>query len=1003
VVRRSVPASQLGLFSPASKNLPGKFELHGRQRDAVEHVRGPMLVVAGAGTGKTTVLTQRIAYLVRNGHARPDEILAITYTDNAAAELVKRVGEELGPAQSHALAALTFHAYCYGLLGRCRRQFRVVEPLDLWVYLRRRLSELQLRYYTRAASPAQFLEALLDFFDNCHDELRTEDDYDRYVEELAAGKHPLPRVTRSKDADGLTAAEVLARCREIAHAFRCVEQMLAQAGLGTYGHMILRAMQILRSEPAVLAEARSRTRYVLVDEFQDSNIAQIGLAQLLAGDERNLFVVGDPDQAIYRFRGASSAAFEEFIARFPETRAVVLDRNQRSTSSILNCAHAVIAYNPAVKCPLGNDVRFDRQSLISDREARATRAGTPLQPERVDLGMVSSAEDEARDVAEDIQRRIHALGAGGLTGGKTRCAVLYRQHSHRELVVKELASRGIPFKVEGLDAMETVEVRDLLACLRAVQPPADTGALLRVAALPTFGLDALAVRDALRAGGRDQDLASILRGVRGGEGVLSAVENARAELAAGDWHAQRAVEIVIKRFGLDASAPPLQAVRQFVKAWSEKPITFSGKLDEFLDYMHWFPQAGGCIDYRQPEMPQANAVRLMTVHAAKGLEFDHVYLLRATSGSFPTGYREKLFSMPPQLRDPRSLAPDDDSELHKQEERRLFYVGMTRARDSLGIYGRVRGKARTPAGFVRELMQAEVASPGWIQRRIEPKVQLEASAGASQSSGLGAWFLLPPSARLKQSTLSASAIEDYEICPLRFKIRRDWVLPGEISGALKYGVAVHLALRDFYDAILAGRPRTVEALSQIFHEALLDQAFDDKHQLDLYRRQGQEQLRHFFEAWVDGEKPEVLHTEKNFDLKINGLLVRGRVDRVDRLSGDGVAIVDYKTGSPKDEIQARKSLQLSIYALAAAELWKVRPERLVFYNLETNEEIATTRSEEQLEETRGRIQEVAENIAAGNFEPEPGFHCRSCLFRAVCPATEERLYTCVSAASAATS
>jgi len=1000
VARRSVPTSQLGLFSPAPKDAPARFELNERQRAAVEHVRGPMLVVAGAGTGKTTVLTQRIAHLLRHGHARPDEILAITYTDNAADELVKRVADELGPGASTELTAQTFHAYCYGLLGRCQRQFKVVEPIDLWVYLRRRLSDLQLRYYTRAASPAQFLEALLAFFDNCHDELRTEDDYDRYVEELAAGKHPLPRVTKSKDAEGMSRDEVLARCREIANAFRTVERMLAQAGLGTFGHMILRAMQILRSEPAVLAEARRRTRFILVDEFQDSNIAQIGLAELLAGEERNLFVVGDPDQAIYKFRGASSAAFEEFIARFPETKAVVLERNQRSTSAILNCAHAVFAFNPAVKCPLGGDLRFNRQALISDREARARRAGTPMQPERVDLALVTNAEDEAREVAEDIQRRIRARGTAGLARGRPGFAVLYRQHLHRDLVVKELASRGIPFKVEGLDAIETAEVRDLLACLRALQPPTDTGALLRVAALPMFGLEATTVRDALR-GSRERDLASIIRGLQGGVAVLSALDNARAELAAADWDAPRAVEIAIKRFALQSAAPPVEALRQFVRTWKAKPITASGKLEEFLDYMHWFSQAGGCIEYRQPDVPEANAVRLMTVHSAKGLEFDHVYLLRATSGSFPTNYREKLFGMPPQLHDPHSLAPDDDSELHKQEERRLFYVGMTRARDSLGIYARLRGKSPTPAGFVRELVQAPVGSPGWVQRKVEPLLEVSASGGGLQSSGLGAWFLLPPSSRLKQASLSASAIEDYEICPLRFKIRRDWVLPGEISGALKYGTAVHLALRDFYDAILAGRPRTLQDLSQVFTDALLSQAFDDEHQLELYRRQGREQLEHFFHAWSDGAKPPVLHTEKTFELKMNGLLLRGRVDRVDRTEGDGVAIVDYKTGSPKDEVDARNSLQLSIYAIAASELWKLRPERLIFYNLETNEEIAATRTEKQLDETRGRIMNVAEKIAAGNFEPKPGFHCRSCLFRAVCPATEERLYTCASSAAIA--
>jgi DNA helicase II / ATP-dependent DNA helicase PcrA len=996
LVRRNASAAQFALFSANSARPSRAFELNERQREAVEHVEGPMLVVAGAGTGKTTVLVQRIARLVREGHARRDEILAITYTENAAAELVERVDAELGSDATGPLPAKTFHAFCYEVLRSCQRQFKVVEPEDLWIYLRRRLPELKLRYYTRAASPAQFLDALLNFFDNCHDELRTAADYERFVEELDCGRHDLPRVTYSADAASISREEVLARCREIAFAFRRVEEMLAADGLGTFGHMILGAMQVLRANPEVLDAARRRARFILIDEFQDSNVAQIELAQLLAGDARNLFAVGDPDQAIYRFRGASSAAFDEFIARFPDTRGVVLERNQRSTSPILACAHAVIAHNPSVNCSLGRGLNFDRKALTSDRELRAAAAGTPMSPACVDLAMVSSVEDEARDVAEAVRR----LWRGGT--GQPRLAVLYRQHGHRALIVRELASRGIPFKVERLNALETREVRDLMACLRVLPAPPDGGALLRVAALPAFGLDPVAVRDALRASGRRGDLAAVLQGIAGGPAVLSTIENARAEAAAGDWKAQSAAEIAIKRFRLDGAAPPLRAMRDFLARWAGKPITRSGSLQEFLDYMDYFPQAGGVVEFRQPLPPDANPVLLMSAHAAKGLEFDCVFLLRAAGGSFPTNYREKLFTMPRALRDPRCLAADDDAGLHKQEERRLFYVAMTRARDALTIYARTRGKRALPSGFVRELVSLPPPPAGWKARQVEPALQLAASAEPSPA-GLGAWLLLPPSDRLAQARLSASAIEDYEVCPLRFKIRRDWVVPGEINGSLKFGTAIHQALRDFYDAALADRPRTLPALLQVFESALADQAFDDQHQLELFTRQGHEQLQRFFELCQERPRPQVLNTEKPFQLNLGGLLVSGRIDRMDRIAADRVAIVDYKTGSPRDENDARNSLQLSIYAIAANALWGVQAERLIFYNLETNEEIVGTRTEKDLADTRRRIQTVAAEIAAGNFEPNPGFHCRSCLYRALCPATEERLYAPVSIVTATAS
>ena len=169
--------------------------------------------------------------------------------------------------------------------------------------------------------------------------------------------------------------------------------------------MILRATQLLNSEPSILAKERQEARFTLIDEFQDSNIAQIQLAQLLAGPEQNIFAVGDPDQAIYRFRGASSAAFDEFIARFPKTKSVVLDRNLRSTSAILNCAHAVIAHNPAVTSRLGRPgQRFDRQSLISERELRAKADAKPLQTHPVDLVMPSGNSEEESCLSSNGQK-----------------------------------------------------------------------------------------------------------------------------------------------------------------------------------------------------------------------------------------------------------------------------------------------------------------------------------------------------------------------------------------------------------------------------------------------------------------------------------------------------------------------------------------------------------------------------------------------------------------------
>src|ERR1700686_4807123 len=325
-----------------------KFQTDPQQRAAIEHVNGPMLVLAGAGTGKTTVLIRRIANLIREGHARPDEILALTYTNNAAAEMRERIQGELRDFDAKGLQVGTFHAYCNELLKRCGRDFQVLDDQQLWIFLRRNIRELRLNYYVRAASIGEFLKDLQEFIRRCQDELVGPAQYRAYVERIDCGELPVPRVGKSKKAKELTDEEVRGRCHEIAFVFETVERMLKEHNFGTFGHMILRAHELLSEDPVLLDREQARAKFILLDEFQDANFAQIKTLEKLAGIARNIFAVGDPDQGIYRFRGASSGAFELFQRQFPESKLVVLAKNRRSTTPVLRCAHAVIAENPEV-------------------------------------------------------------------------------------------------------------------------------------------------------------------------------------------------------------------------------------------------------------------------------------------------------------------------------------------------------------------------------------------------------------------------------------------------------------------------------------------------------------------------------------------------------------------------------------------------------------------------------------------------------------------------------
>ncbi len=779
-----------------------------------------------------------------------------------------------------------------------------------------------------------------------------------------------PRICKTKDAELYTHADVVARCEEIAHVFRKVEEMLRAEDLGTFGHMIAGAIELLRNDAGLLERERARARFILIDEFQDANVGQIELAALLAGDERNVFAVGDPDQAIYRFRGASSAAFDEFRRRFPNASAVVLNENQRSTTHILDSSFAVIGRNPQV----GDGMGFRRERLES---ARVRRAGKPLG-QVVEI-VVAAPGLEAADVSATIEE-LHRD-----EGDALECAVLYRQHSHRAEVVRYLTERKIPFVVHGLDALNTGDVRDALACLGAIASERDSGSLFRVASLAVFNLDAMRVREELHLAGRDVDMVAALQKVPGGEKMLAALAEVRAHAGAADMQAQAALELAIRQFRLSAT-PALRALREFVAEWTRKPITRTGRLQEFLQYLEYFCEAGGVIELPEAD-PVPGAVQLMSVHAAKGLEFRHVFVLRATSASFPASYRETLFEFPAELRE-ISQEEVDDREIHKQEERRLFYVAMTRAKDVLTLCAKPgRGKKDdSPPGFLRDLMAGATAGT-WNKRPGKARLTIHAGA-VHPASRLAEWLMMVPALPLGDVVLSATAIQIYKDCPLEYKIRREWNVPGEVAAGMHYGNAIHMALKDFYDALRMGRPRTGGELLQCFRDAMADMHFDDDLQRRLYEQQGLKQLAEFFVKQQDAPLPQVVHTEKVFEIMVDGVRVRGRIDRMDGIEEEHVAVLDYKTGSPRKQEDADESLQLSIYALACRE-WQLIADRLIFYNIETNEAITTRRTTAQLAETVAEVRKVAEGIAAGHFDPAPGFHCRRCTYRGMCPATED--------------
>jgi DNA helicase II / ATP-dependent DNA helicase PcrA len=1008
-VRHSVKEQAAFRFDEEAPREPApSFVPTDAQRQAIEHVHGPMLVVAGAGTGKTTVLTQRIARLLREGHAKANEIVAITYTRNSANDLVVRLAEAwLGNKDPQSIRRVkdsgikvgTFHAYCYHLLCDARRRFELIDDQDLYVLLRQKIDELGLEHFINAGNLGQFLRDLLDFFRRCSDELRGPDDYDRYVADLMAGKEKPPRVCSSKQT--LSDEDAIARCREIAHVFRRVNGMLADAGMGTYGDVITRALALLDDDahPEWLRRAQDGARFLLIDEFQDSNVAQIRFMKRLAGDEANVFAVGDPDQGIYRFRGATTGTFDQFLAAFgtDKVKRVTMSENRRSTQPVLSSAYQVIARNPQITTQaLPGGEKWERAPLT---HARTAPEPDPVPPVRV-RGCVGKG-GEAAYVVEQIQR-MHKAGRPW-----RNFAVIYRQHSHRDDVVYRLRERGIPFEVTGVSLLEIPEVRDLLAVLRFLHD-SDAVSAVRVASLPHFQIEGAALRTAFANAGDNLQAEAEFTKLSGGAEVLNALSEARRLLGSSGGKAVAAVDIAQRCFALPRDKN-IDAFAEFVDRWAKKPEALSGEstLREFLEYLELFIEGGGRVcrpdddgegtpstlllesgkDERKRET--TDAVQLMTAHTAKGLEFPVVFVVRINTAAFPANYREDLVEFPEALRNRENIPERDPESLHKEEERRLFYVAMTRAEDELFLTGKPAGKKDlTPAGYLRELVALKTGPlAGQLEFLDVPEgtclPTLQASAAAQPR--VHEWMAIPPLETSRVLKLSPSAIESYSYCPLRFKLERDWNLPEEPGAAMQFGSAIHTALMGYFDAQRKGKNLDAETVIASFLDEFAKAKIDEPLQRELFEKKGRRQLTAFLNSPAVKPHGHVAMIEHRLELNIGGARVIGRIDRVDE-DEDGLTIIDYKTGRAKTQKHADESLQLSVYALGMSTGKPVKA--VVFENLEDTSTVIATRDSRQLAKAQEQVSKAAENIKAGNFEPKTGFHCGWCAYRALCPQQE---------------
>lgn len=973
------------------------------------HGDRPLLVVAGPGTGKTRVITERIVHLLSSESGfspplLPENILALTFTEKAAGEMKQRVAKAL-PGLETAPFVSTFHAFCLQILRKRHAERLLLDKIDVWIFLRRRMAQLGLNFYQKLAEPGAFLHDLNDFFSRCQDELIEPDDFESYVlqrEREFYARHPGLSQSGAPPVDDDPEWSDIAKQKELAHVFRASRRLIEESGASSLGSLVSETVALWRRDTAALKQARAQYRAVLVDEFQDTNYAQVELLKLLVPPPYSITAVGDDDQAIYRFRGASHGAFAMFGQAFPGHRIVYLAQNYRSTQKILRAAGAVIARN---------DRYAEKPALASQNQEGCS----------VFLLKAKTPEDEAAWIADEIER----LARKGTAYGSM--AVLYRAHNYRDLLAQKLKSRGVPVSIRGLSILSAPILRDLIAWLRVIHSPHDNISLTRVMLAPVWRIPepmAQRVRDfaARNRCSLYNALTSPSQSIDGldatGWSELHKLIKTFRRLARSSGVAGLSAKLVARLGWIKAASSAeqryLETFQKFLDGWEEKSET--RRLAEFIDYFNYFLEAGGKID--APES-HANAVQMMTVHAAKGLEFPVVFIIGVSSRRFPTTERKPVIEFPAALR--KGPAPPKD--IHLQEERRLFFVALTRAKERL-VVSSVAKSERQQSAFVQDLLSdpavrmrdIEIVEAPECEALPEPSaLQKEMSISVAPQQGalfdgvaIGNLGLHAPIADWAASDapghhdgklrLSATACEDYLSCPLKYKFQHVLKIPAAPQAALTFGNLMHASVRRYFELRrerAPGLPAFAD-IEQFYTGRWSSSGYDDEYQEETYRQAGLDQLRAFVEKHnALAFDPAKIQMEKNFEMELEGIVLEGRIDQIDEIPKNGatspvteVELIDYKTGRARTEKDAQKSLQLSVYALAAKKVLALRPARVTLYNLTTNEAASAARTPQDLNDAMDKIRSAAADILAGHFPATPGFICRWCHYQPICPAHE---------------
>jgi len=984
------------------------------QKKAITFGNGPLLIIAGAGTGKTMVITERIAHLILDKGIKTDAILALTFTDKAAGEMQERV-DKLLPLGYVDLWISTFHSFCQKILEQhaldigLSNDFKLLNQTSAWLLVRQNLDKFELDYYKPLGNPTKFIHALLTHFSRCKDEEIYPEDYLAYAEKLE-----LDLDTKQGD-EGLI--EEVRRLKEIANAYHTYQQLLLDNNAFDFGDLINYTLRLFKQRKNILQKYQKQFEYILVDEFQDTNFAQYNLVKLLAGEMANLTVVADDDQSIYKFRGASVSNILQFKKDYPKAQNIVLTENYRSCQDILDLSYNFIQLNNPNRLEAQNGSKIEKK-LKASKKCVA----------EIEHLHFKTLDDEVRGVINKIVE----LKNKNKEAAWSDFAILVRANDSATTFTNFLRKTNLPYQFVALRGLYNKPIiLDILNYFKLLDNYHENPALFRLLRSPIVNIsDEELTKLCHYANKKNISLYEALKIASTIFGISSqTISQINFFLSLVQKHTvlsrEKTVGEVMLAFMQDSKylEKILGANEELAKQNADYLNQFYNRIKEFEEgasdpslqnFMAEFDlelESGESGPLKFDIEIGPDVIKIMTVHSAKGLEFEYVFIPNLVELKFPTIKRGEPIEIPEPL--VKDILPEGD--FHLQEERRLFYVAMTRAKKGLFFssatdYGGARAKKISQ--FLAELAQTNK------DFKLDKKAQSLEKITETK--------IEKPKEKTKVYSLptqfSFSQITAFRACPYQYKLGFIFKIPVFGKGVFSYGKSMHKTLQQFFvlanskkqsnqtdlfgakispeGAPLVPKEKKIgelvsfDELKKIFEEAWIDEWFSSKEDQEKYLKKGREFIKLFYEE----KKNKPLNTislEKGFNIKVarakenEFYTIRGFIDRIDLLPDKTAELIDYKTGKPKEKLTLEEKTQLLLYQYACQSLPEITNgypvSKLTFYYLDNNSQLSFLGNEKELVKVEGEFIETIEELKRSNFEAQPEYHkCGFCDFRDIC-------------------